>query len=276
MKGKMLSTFAIRSGTFSSGLLKSQAPRVLALVPAGSRHKSEAAQQADQWDEANKIFYGPERDTKNFPHPVMPKESGKVRMGFLPEEWFQFFHTKTGVTGPYLFGFGLVTTLLSKEIWVVDHGFAEVIGFYGAVWFLVSKLGPKMSNWAVNKNEAVLKERFVQPVVDAKESAQSIIDANNKAIWQEDGQKFLWEAKKENVALQLEAAYRQRLNEVYKGVKNRLDYQLAKHNTKRRFEQDHMVRWIVENVRKSITPQQEQESIKVCISQLKQMSAAKA
>ncbi|XP_076466977.1 ATP synthase subunit b, mitochondrial-like [Babylonia areolata] len=272
----MLSTFAVRSGVFANAALRTQAPRVLAVVPVGSRGKSKAAQQADQWEEANKIFYGPERDTKNFPHPVMPQESGKVRLGFVPEEWFQFFYTKTGVTGPYLFGVGLVTTLLSKEIWVVDHGFAEVLGFFGAVWLLTNKLGPKMAKWMDTKNDAVTQERFVKPVEDAKTSAHEIVKSNETAIWQEEGQKYLWEAKRENVALQLEAAYRKRLNEVYKEVKNRLDYQLEVQNVKRRFEQDHMVNWIVSNVRKNITPQQEQESIKVCIAQLKKMSAATA
>ncbi|KAL8579540.1 hypothetical protein ACOMHN_025493 [Nucella lapillus] len=272
----MLSTFAVRSGVCGSSLLRTQTSRVLAVVPAGTRGKSKAAIQADQWEEANKIFYGPERDTKNFPHPVMAPESGKVRLGFVPEEFFQFFYNKTGVTGPYLFGVGLVTTLLSKEIWVVDHGFAEVLGFFGAVWLLTKKVGPKMAAWMDTKNDAVTQERFVQPVLDSKASAQEIVSANEKSIWQEEGQKYLWDTKRENVALQLEGAYRKRLNEVYKEVKSRLDYQLDVLNVKRRFEQDHMVKWIVNNVRKSITPQQEQESIKVCIAQLKKMSAATA
>jgi len=274
LKDKMLSTFAVRSGVLASGALKAQAPRVLAVVPVGSRQKSDAAKQAEQWEEANKIFYGPDRDTKNFPHPVMPETSGKVRLGFIPEGWFKFMEEKTGVSGPYFFGFGLVTTLLSKEIWVVDHGFAEVIGFFGAVALLTTKIGPGMAKWMDAKNDALVQERFVQPIADSKEGAQAIVADNQKAIWQEDGQKYLWEAKKENVALQLESAYRQRLAQVHKEVKARLDYQLEVQNVKRRFEQDHMVSWIVDNVKKGITPQQEAESIKVCISQLKKMSAA--
>jgi hypothetical protein len=46
-----------------------------------------------------------------------------------------------------------VTTLLSKEIWVVDHGFAEVIGFFGATWFLTVKVGPAMAKWLDAKND---------------------------------------------------------------------------------------------------------------------------
>lgn len=272
----MLSTFAVRSGVFGSALLKGQASRVLAVVPVSSRQKSDAAQQVEQWDEANKIFYGPERDTKNFPHPVMPEKSGMVRLSFIPEEWFQFFYNKTGVTGPYLFGIGLVTTLLSKEIWVVDHGFAEVIGFYGAILLLTKKLGSKMSKWMDTKNDLVAQDHFIKPILDAKAQAQEVVNVNEKAIWQEGGQNFLWESKRENVALQLEATYRQRLAEVYRDVKSRLDYQLELQSSKRRYEQEHMVNWIVENVKKSITPQQEAESIKVCISQLKNLAASKA
>ena len=51
------------------------------------------------WEKANKLYYGPERDTKNFPHPVMNEFHPPTRMGIFPESWFTFFYEKTGVTG---------------------------------------------------------------------------------------------------------------------------------------------------------------------------------
>lgn len=77
-----------------------------------------------------------------------PEHPGKVRLGFLPEEWFQFFYNKTGVTGPYTFGVGLITYLCSKEIYVMEHEYYSGLSLGIMAIIAVKKLGPVIAKWA--------------------------------------------------------------------------------------------------------------------------------
>lgn len=76
------------------------------------------------------------------------------------------------------------------------------------------------------------------------------------------------DAKRENVALQLEASYRERVQTAFQEVKKRLDYQVEILNIEKRIAQRNLVDYVVTKVRSSITPDQEKQNIDKCISDL--------
>lgn len=85
----------------------------------------------------------PERDTVNFPRfgkTAMYPEA--VRLLFIPDNWFRTMYPITGVTGPYVLTFGLVTFLFSKEWLIYEHEMHT--GVHIAILFtiLLKKFGP--------------------------------------------------------------------------------------------------------------------------------------
>merc|ERR1712121_446126 len=215
----------------------------------------------------------PERDLVNFPARVRPIDKPPVRLGIFPEEWFTAMYPKTGVTGPYMALFGVSTFLASKEYFVMEHDFYVGIGLAAVLTFVVKQVGPGWTaevNKELDADEAAIRS-IRQNEIDACKAqiAEEEISQANTVAWED-----IIAAKKEAVGLQLEGVYIARLQDVYTQVKKRLDYQLETANVVRRMEQKHMVDWIIGNVKKSITPAQEEAALKKCISDLKALSSA--
>ncbi|XP_066999321.1 ATP synthase subunit b, mitochondrial [Anabrus simplex] len=215
----------------------------------------------------------PERDLVNFPRPVRLEYPAKVRYGFIPETWFEFFYKKTGVTGPYAFGVGLLTFLCSKEIYVMEHEYYTGISLAIMSVVAVKKLGPVLAKFA-DKQIDDIEHQWKENRESTVRMYEEGIENEKQEQWRAEGQNLLFQAKKDNIGLQLEAVYRERLMEVFGEVKRRLDYQVERQNIERRIAQKHMVAWVLQNVLKSITPQQEKESLQKCILDLKNLAKA--
>uniref|UniRef100_A0A023FAA3 ATP synthase subunit b n=1 Tax=Triatoma infestans TaxID=30076 RepID=A0A023FAA3_TRIIF len=214
---------------------------------------------------------GPERDLVNFPRPVRPEFPAKVRYGTIPEEWFEFFYKKTGVTGPYMLGVGLWTYVLSKEVWVLDHDYYFVYSFLALFYILHRKFGKQVAAF-LDKDIDTISEGWKESRDVQIKTFEEGIEAEQNAQWQAEGQFLLLDAKRENVKMQLEASYRERAMQVYSEVKKRLDYQVEKQRIEQTIAQKHMVQWVVNNVLKSISAQQEKENIKKCMSDLQALA----
>jgi len=220
---------------------------------------------------------GPERDLVNFPGPVQLEFSYPTRHLVFPIDWFDFFYPKTGTLGPYIWGVGLLNFLGQKE-WYIFHGVEHVTLVWCLIYvYIFSKtpIGYNLRNWIYNYSSAAEQAHAKNIYEWNVRSQKTAIEFEEKDQWHMKGQFQVFTAKRENIAFQLEAAYRQQAVDAYNKVKRRLDYLVEAEQVDSRIRQKYMIDWVIENVKKAISPEQEKESIRKCISDL-QLLAAKA
>jgi len=212
---------------------------------------------------------------RQLPVEPLPEKGGKVRHGIIPEEFFQLLYPKTGVTGPYMLGTGLLVYLLSKEIYIINHETLSGLTMLGIIIYGVKKYGASVGAFADKLNEE--KVAKAQEVKDFAMSAMTqAIEDEKKEQWRVEARSMLFDAKRNNVAMILETNYRERVHMVTNEVKKRLDYQVALQHLQKRMEQEHMINWVEKSVISSITPEQEKASISKCIMDLKALAKSKA
>uniref|UniRef100_A0A5S6QQ46 ATP synthase subunit b n=1 Tax=Trichuris muris TaxID=70415 RepID=A0A5S6QQ46_TRIMR len=214
----------------------------------------------------------PERDVVNFPHPVRKMFPPKTRLGFIPDSWFNAFYEITGVTGPYLLTGGLALLIVQKELLGASHEMTILVTRLALIVFVARKFGHHVARFF----EAGLADHeiYKRTIVEMRQSLlkDSIQDCKAKI----DGYKaivpIIYEAKRENLALQLEADYRHRLAIAHTEVKKRLDYMADVVAVKRKYQARNMVDWVVKEVVKAITPELEKATLQQCIQRLQELS----
>ncbi|KAL4233572.1 ATP synthase F(0) complex subunit B1 [Mactra antiquata] len=248
-------------------------------VPSSAPIPQSLEQKVQHWKYANEVFFGPDRDLKNFPHPVYnTKPTETYQLGFIPTRWFKHLYPHTGVSGPYTLAIGTTIFLLSKEYLTMDQLTAKLLLGYFSFFYIFTQT--KAGKTIKDKIDATAKEydekAYHEPLRNAKSAYLSEINDIKTEIERKDVIPAIFQAKQEQIDLQLEVLYRKRLREAFIDVKKRLDYEADMEAAKRQFEQDHMVNWIVSSVQKAITPQQEKQAIQSCIQTLKSLSATAA
>lgn len=213
---------------------------------------------------------------QEFTRPKRLIEPSPVRHGFIPEEWFQAFYPKTGASGPYVFAITVGTYLVSKEFYILEHEYYNGLSLLIIYIAGIKLFGPKLAQ-ALDKEVDKYSDGLEETRNSEIRSYEDLIAHEKQEQSNLEGQKLIVDIKKENVKIQLEATYRERLVQVYQEVKKRLDYQVQIQNVERRIAQKHMVQWIVNEVLKAITPDQEKATLQQCIKDLEALaSTAKA
>lgn len=192
---------------------------------------------------------------------------GKVRWGFVPEEWFTVFYNKTGVTGFYTLCFTCGIYLVSKEKYVMEHEY-----YTGVSTFLLCYIGCKSIGSEVAKTLDKYVDEYEELWNLGRNNEINCITAeiNDELAAQDgfEGQLILVDGRREMVHLQLEEEYRKRIFNVYKTVIKHLDFTIMYRNRELKYIHKNMTEWVLNNVIKTLTPDFLYNHLNYCIDQL--------
>lgn len=171
------------------------------------------------------------------------------------------------MTGFYTFCFTTGTYLISKEIYVLEHNYYGGLSMLILCYFVTKRLGPHLAS-RLDQYIDEYENEFKQNRENIQENYEDMITNENQLQFSMDGQLILLAARRERVALQLEAEYRRRMMEVYKMVKRYLDYHVLYEARKRKYLHENMKEWILKKVNEALTPSFLDKYLNDCIDQL--------
>jgi len=221
----------------------------------------------------------PDRDLKNYPYPLHPMYGLKTRLLLIPDSWFHPFYKVTGTTGPYLFFGGFYAFIIGKGLMPMDENWVKCVVFVILYAVISRTAGYKIDKWWCNLNWQWLQKREQWKEEELSEVKKFRTESSTMTDSLAAMKDNIPVIAKENMALQLEATYRQNVAMVAAEMKRRLDYLQETEATKRRFEREHQLKWILNQVREQISTNKDNIKDKYldsCINSLKDLSVAKS
>lgn len=149
----------------------------------------------------------------------------------------------------------------------MEHEYYTGLSIALLCYIVTTRFGTQIGN-ILDKEVDEYEALWNQNRENEKKMHQSMIQDEEEQQWSMDGQLMVVEAKREQVALQLEEEYRRRLMEVYETVKNYLDFHVTFEGRKGAFLQANMKEWILKKVHEALTPEFLEKVLEDCLEQL--------
>ncbi|XP_074615463.1 ATP synthase peripheral stalk subunit b, mitochondrial-like [Acropora palmata] len=205
--------------------------------------------------------------------PQVKEETSQPEFGQFFRDVTSLLKEKTGETGQVLLIGGFLAYSLSKELLVIHDETVLAVVMGTTLYFLAQKVSKPIADMLDARYQSIL-DMFNEGRNAEIQGITKQIEELKKIEYMSTVRKDVIGIYRENNAMSLELDYRNKLHEVVREVKKRLDYQAEIETFQRRTEQLHIIDWVEREVVKSITPQLEKESVSQCIKDLKAMTPA--
>uniref|UniRef100_S4RVV1 ATP synthase subunit b n=1 Tax=Petromyzon marinus TaxID=7757 RepID=S4RVV1_PETMA len=207
------------------------------------------------------------------PVPRLPETGGKVRLGFVPEELFQFLYPKIGVILPFALGRGLLTYLLSKELYIINNETFAGLSMAAILIYIIKKYGKDVAAYADKLNDELIES--VNSVRDVTiNNLTKAIENEKKEQWCVEGRNMLFDAKKVVSAMLFKLQSLNRLNLAFLKVKCNSPQQVAGISLlkDRRLDVPEAFHWHRTVLLRIARSAQDKDTIAKCIADLKVLS----
>eukprot|EP00127_Corallochytrium_limacisporum_P006125 Clim_evm74s218 gene=Clim_evmTU74s218 len=177
---------------------------------------------------------------------------------------------KTGQTGGILFSGALGVYLFSKEILIL-HSETVVLGCFGAFVYLVySKAGDGIREFFTTR-AADIENELSQARFAAVDGIKEQIESLQYNVAAEELTKDSYQIAQDANEMAAELAVRLSKHEYRNQAVKYLDFLIETEKSEARKEQDELVAYVEDAVRKGMTPKIEEENLELCIKQLENM-----